>query len=91
MGPSDLYQIPKNNYTIISKMEVLGINKKSLNILNIFLYLKEITVQTFKQPNLRVNSWGGVFRSPPPPLGRRSIACLDFYRRRKSANWLGFT
>ena len=28
MGPPDLYQIPKNNDTIISKMEVLGINKK---------------------------------------------------------------
>ena len=33
MGPPDLYQIPKNNDAIISKMEVLGINKKSLNIL----------------------------------------------------------
>ena len=27
---------------------------------------------------------------PPPNLGRRSISCLDVYRRRISANWLGF-
>ena len=33
IGPPDLYQISKNNDTIISKMEVLGINKESLNIL----------------------------------------------------------
>ena len=29
MGLPDLYQIPKNNDTIISKMEILGIKKKS--------------------------------------------------------------
>ena len=39
MGPSDLYQIPKNNDTIISKMEVLGINKKSLNILDMYFFI----------------------------------------------------
>ena len=54
MGPPDLYQIPKNNDTIISKMEVLGINK-SLNILRNFFYIKEITVQKI-EPYLRVKS-----------------------------------
>ena len=47
MGPPDLYQIHKNNDTIISKMEVLGINKKNLNILDNFFYIKEITVIAF--------------------------------------------
>ena len=67
-------------------MEVLGINKKSLNIL-------DITVKTFSRTYEMIPRVVFSEAPPPPPpsLGRRSISCLDVLTGKLAWIRLNFT
>ena len=74
MGPPDLYQKPKNNYTIISKMEVLGINKKKSKHSRYFFYKRDHSPDILAVLTSQFLGW--CFPKSPPPFsdGDRLLA-----------------